>query len=59
MLPSELSIKSKMGKMFVYKVNPYSYKNYEKKYIYIKIMCDKNGRDYIAFRIDIFLMNII
>ena len=35
MLPSELSIKSKMGKMFVYKVNPYSYKNYEKKNIYI------------------------
>ena len=31
MLPSELWIKSKIRKMFVYKINPYFYKNYEKK----------------------------
>ena len=31
MLPSELWIKSKIRKMFVYKINPYFYKNYEEK----------------------------
>ena len=33
--------------MFVYKINLYFYKNYEKK-------SDKNGCDYIAFGIDIY-----
>ena len=61
MFPSEYSIKSKIGKMFIndkilqeyyvkiYKIDPYFYKNYEKK-----IKVDKNGCEYIAFRVDVY-----
>ena len=61
MLLSEYSIKSKIGKMFanqkileeynvkIYEIDPYFYKKYIEK-----IKADKNGHEYIRFRIDVY-----
>ena len=58
----EFEVKSKIGKIFkkhnpieeysvrIYKIDRYFYKHYEKK----KIQVDKNGCQYILFRIDVY-----
>ena len=62
---SEHEVKSKIGIIFVnekileeysvkiYEIDPYFYENYKEK-----IQVDKNGHEYILFRIDVYLLNI-
>ena len=57
----EFEVKSKIGKLFmnekileeysvkIYEIDPYFYKHYKEK-----MKVDKNGREYILFRIDVY-----
>ena len=57
----EFEVKSKIGKLFmnekifeeysvkIYEIDPYFFENYKEK-----IQVDKNGREYILFRIDVY-----
>ena len=61
---SEHGVKSKIGNIFankkvleeysvkIYEIDPYFYEHYK------KIQTDKNGYEYILFRIDVYLLSI-